>query len=62
MADAELKLDYDRLGHMLTRLLAARGRSSVVPGHDHSMLRAEYLVAVDIIKLLTDIRFRVSCS
>jgi len=40
MADAELKLDYDRLGHMLTRLLAARGRSSVVPGHDHSMLRA----------------------
>jgi hypothetical protein len=52
-------VDYDKIATMVERLVQAIApKSPLPPAEDPIALRAEYQVAVDVIKLLSDIRFR----
>src|SRR5262245_45561319 len=55
---AENATRYARIEQMVTELFVAMAPKSVSSEDDSIALRAEYQVAVDMIKLLTDIRFR----
>lgn len=58
VTESQYSLDRERLNRMIDRLCQPTTPKPASPAEDASFLRAEYQVAVEIIKLLTDIRFR----
>src|SRR5687767_1751501 len=51
-------IDYDRIERMISHVLTTVVKPSLLPANDPVALRADYQVTVDVIKLLSDIRFR----